>query len=74
MGIYPMLPDESCWFLAVDFDGENWRDDTRAFLDSCLKFDVSACLERSRSEMEGMYGYFSISLYQPDWLERLPFF
>ena len=22
MGIYPLLPDESCWLLAIDLDGE----------------------------------------------------
>jgi len=25
VGIYPMLPDESCWFLAADFDGHGNR-------------------------------------------------
>ena len=20
MGVYPLLPDETCWFLAIDFD------------------------------------------------------
>src|SRR5438034_7654008 len=27
MGIYPMLVDETCWFLAVDFDQESWQAD-----------------------------------------------
>ena len=27
MGIYPMLPDETCWFLAVDFDKNSWKED-----------------------------------------------
>src|SRR4026209_931545 len=29
-GVYPMLLDETCWFLAIDLDKENWRDDVRA--------------------------------------------
>ena len=62
MGIYPMLPDETCWFLAVDFDGKNWQEDTRAFLDSCRQFDVPACLERSRS---GNGGHVWIFFDQP---------
>src|SRR5262249_53580341 len=31
MGVYPMLEDETCWFLAVDFDKGTWMDDVRAF-------------------------------------------
>ena len=26
-GIYPMLLDETCFFLAIDFDKQNWNDD-----------------------------------------------
>jgi hypothetical protein len=27
IGVYPMLPDDTCWFLAADFDKETWMDD-----------------------------------------------
>ncbi|MBV8212079.1 MAG: DEAD/DEAH box helicase family protein [Verrucomicrobia bacterium] len=49
MGVYPMLLDETCSFLAIDFDRENWQDDTVAFLENCRRLDVPAALERSRS-------------------------
>ncbi len=49
VGIYPLLLDETCWFLAVDFDKKTWADDSRAFLDTCRELDVPAVLERSRS-------------------------
>lgn len=49
IGVYPMLPDETCWFLAADFDKAAWREDARAFLETCRLFDVPAALERSRS-------------------------
>jgi superfamily II DNA or RNA helicase len=49
IGIYPLLPDETCWFLAVDFDKKSWREDTAAFLRTCDLFGVPASLERSRS-------------------------
>ncbi len=29
MGIYPMLQDETCFLLAVDFDKAGWREDAR---------------------------------------------
>src|SRR6058998_1068184 len=32
MGVYAMLLDETCHFLAADFDRESWQDDAGAFL------------------------------------------
>ena len=29
-GIYPLLPNETCWFLAIDFDDEGWQKDVTA--------------------------------------------
>ena len=49
IGIYPLLPDEACWFLAVDFDKKSWMADTAAFLETCRQFQVPAVVERSRS-------------------------
>ena len=49
IGIYPLLLDETCWFLAVDFDKKTWQHDSGAFLDTCHDFRVPAALERSRS-------------------------
>lgn len=48
-GVYPLLRDEACWFLAADFDKESWADDTRALLDTCNAKGIAAALERSRS-------------------------
>jgi len=49
IGVYPMLADETCWFLAVDFDKETWQRDVSAFLATCNSMRVPAVLERSRS-------------------------
>jgi superfamily II DNA or RNA helicase len=49
IGVYPLLTDETCWFLAVDFDKTTWADDARAFVETCATFQVPAILERSRS-------------------------
>jgi len=49
MGVYPMLQDECCFFLAVDFDRQDWRDDAAAFQQTCRGLDLPAALERSRS-------------------------
>ncbi|MEX2273552.1 MAG: DEAD/DEAH box helicase family protein [Vicinamibacterales bacterium] len=52
-GVYPLLQDEMCWFLAIDFDKANWHDDAMAFLETCAQVQVSAALERSRSGRGG---------------------
>lgn len=49
IGVYPMLEDETCFFLAVDFDKQNFREDVQAFLLTCRRFNIPAALERSRS-------------------------
>ena len=48
-GVYPMLPDETCWFLATDFDKESWAADATAMVETCRARGVPAALERSRS-------------------------
>lgn len=49
LGLYPLLEDDRCHLLAVDFDEQDWRDDARAFLRSCRELAVPAALEISRS-------------------------
>ncbi len=49
MGVYAMRLDETCHFLAVDFDGRTWGDDASAYLATCARWGVPAALERSRS-------------------------
>jgi superfamily II DNA or RNA helicase len=53
IGIYPLLVDETCWFLVIDFDKESWLDDVAAFMDICETYKVPAALERSRSGSGG---------------------
>jgi superfamily II DNA or RNA helicase/very-short-patch-repair endonuclease len=49
IGIYPMLLDETCFFLAADFDGSDWQKDAEATVQTCRRLDVPVALERSRS-------------------------
>src|SRR5437762_3841637 len=55
-GVYPMLLDETCFFLAADFDKRGWREDAAAFLETCRRLDLSAAIERSRSG-RGAHGW-----------------
>jgi superfamily II DNA or RNA helicase/very-short-patch-repair endonuclease len=49
VGVYPMLLDETCFFLAADFDKEGWREDAAAFVATCRRLNLPCAVERSRS-------------------------
>jgi superfamily II DNA or RNA helicase len=49
IGVYPMLLDESCFFVAADFDKATWQEDATAFIETCRAMNLPAALERSRS-------------------------
>ena len=49
IGVYPMLTDGACWFLAADFDKQTWQRDAEAFLATCRLKQIPSALERSRS-------------------------
>jgi superfamily II DNA or RNA helicase len=49
IGVYPLLPDDTCWFLAVDFDKKSWVIDAAEFATTCRRFHVPFAVERSRS-------------------------
>ncbi len=49
IGVYPLLTDDTCNFLAVDFDEAEWRQDALALRQSCHELGVPASMEISRS-------------------------
>jgi superfamily II DNA or RNA helicase len=49
IGAYALLTDETCWFLAADFDGEYWQEDATAFVRTAKNNDIHASIEISRS-------------------------
>lgn len=49
MGVYPLLSDETCSFLAADFDKSAWQEDVTAFAKTCASYNVPVAVERSRS-------------------------
>ena len=49
VGVYPLLPDETCFFLAVDFDEEKWGKDVAIFRLVCESLNIPIAIERSRS-------------------------
>jgi superfamily II DNA or RNA helicase len=49
IGIYPLLPDDGCWLLAIDLDRGSWRADVLALARTCQSLGVHPAIERSRS-------------------------
>lgn len=49
IGVYPLLQNETCNFLAVDFDKSTWMEDVTAFTRVCSQHKIVYALERSRS-------------------------
>lgn len=62
IGIYPLLMDNTSWFIAADFDKENWEADCRTLINACKEREIPAYLERSRS---GKGGHVWIFFDQP---------
>lgn len=49
VGVYPLLLNETCHFLAIDFDDEGWQKDVSTLRSVCSLFDIPSAVERSRS-------------------------
>ena len=64
MGLYPLLEDETCWLLAVDFDKGTWTEDAMAFAETCRDMGVPVAIERSRSG-NGAHAWFFFSAPVP---------
>lgn len=58
VGIYPLVEGDFCYFLAMDFDGDDWQDDISTVLSVCKDLDVQASVERSRSGNGGHIWFF----------------
>lgn len=58
VGIYPMLPDETCHFLAMDFDEADWQKDISILREVCTEFNIPVAVERSQSGNGGHVWFF----------------
>lgn len=60
--MYPLLQDNTSWFIVADFDEQNWIADSKKFLKCCKARNIPAYLERSRS---GKGGHVWVFFSQP---------
>jgi hypothetical protein len=61
VGVYPLLQDDTCHFLTVDFDGYAWKENSTAFLETCRITGIPMAIERSRLKEKN--DKYRISLY-----------
>lgn len=63
MGVYPLLEDETCRFLAIDFDKGNWQDEILLARSIFTEYGIESYIERSRSGNGGhLWVFFSESV------------
>jgi superfamily II DNA or RNA helicase len=53
IGIYPLLKDNTSWFIVADFDKVDWIEDCKKFIKACNEKGIPAYLERSQSGKGG---------------------
>ena len=68
IGLYPLLADNSSWFIVADFDESltskrSWIEECRAFIEMCNQYQFPVYLERSRSGKGGHVWIFFDSNY-----------
>ena len=51
IGIYPLLEDNTSYFIATDFDGKDWDKDSKKFMDECKSLKIPVYIEKSLSGM-----------------------
>ena len=59
-GIYPLLIDDHCWFLAIDFDEGDWQADIRTLRMFCNEKNIPISVEKSRSGNGGHAWFFFV--------------
>lgn len=49
IGIYPLLKDNTCYFLAIDFDDDSWFENLLSVYRVAKKYSISCLMERFQS-------------------------
>ncbi len=67
IGVYPLMQDERCWFLVVDFDKASWQLDVSAFVAACKDNNIPYGIEKSRSGKGAhVWLFFSFAVFALD--------
>ena len=69
IGIYPIVSDNSSYFIAADFDEGDWKSDCQKFVGACKNSGIEAYVEISRSG-NGAHAWMFFESTYPCWKSR----
>ena len=69
IGIYPILPDNTSYFIVADFDEADWKTDSQKFMSACINLNLKAYTEISRSG-NGAHVWIFFEEKYPCWKSR----
>ena len=69
IGIYPLLHNNTVYFLAIDFDKENWLKESLSLIEAANKYSLPCYLERSKSG-NGSHVWLFFETEIPAWKAR----
>ncbi len=69
IGTYTIRQDDTCTFLAADFDGPSWKQDVAEYQKAARELGVNMAVERSRSG-NGGHAWLFFSEPVPAWMAR----
>lgn len=72
-GIYPLLEDNTSFFIAVDFDKENWQEAIGKLHSTCGRYELKGYVERSRSGNGGHLWFFFENAYPAEQSRKIMF-
>jgi hypothetical protein len=72
-GIYPLLDDNTSYFIAADFDKKNWLEITDKLHKKCSEFNIPSYIERSRSGNGGHLWIFFESAFPAEQSRKIMF-
>jgi len=72
-GIYPLLEDNTSYFIAVDFDKANWKETILKLHNICKDYDLPTYIERSRSGNGGHLWLFFEDIFPAEQSRKIMF-
>ena len=74
VGLYPLLKDNTCYFLAIDFDEDDWFDAMLSVYRVAKRYGIDSLMERSKSGNGGhLWIFFDNNIYA-SYVRKLGFF
>ncbi|MBQ7991670.1 MAG: DEAD/DEAH box helicase family protein, partial [Solobacterium sp.] len=71
IGFYPLMPDGTCWWLAIDFDHDSWFENMLSVYREAVSLELYPVMERSQSGQGGHLWFFFASAVKATLARRM---